>query len=667
MAGYDWYSNGPGEDPTWEYLDDNGIPTTPPVFVADPNAPNTADPNAGADATVNRTLPAWYETLGQDAKNLLKATFSKPDGSIDWNKALGAGGAAAGSLYGMLNNKPATPTGYQGGIPSLVATRQQAAPPASQPTPHAYGAPAMGQRYFTDTQYTKAGDAPALAAAQTAATNQAAALNNPAVAAAQAAAAQTAANTVGTGTNNTTNTVQAAHGGLMGLAAGGQAGHPRYLQGSTDGMADKLPASIDGQRPAKLSHGEFVVPADVVSHLGNGNSDAGAQHLYSMMDRVRKARTGTKKQGKEINPAKFTGGLAASKYAEGGVIGFDGTTGSTVPAGTTGTESNLSNWAGPYVTNMLGQGAALANQPYQAYQGQLTAGSSPLQDQAFNSASSLTTPSSIGTAATNANNASSALNTAAATGYDTAGTNVNTGIFGSAQAQQYMNPYLQQSLNPQIAEARRQSQITQTGNDAKATQAGAFGGSRQALMNTETQRNLGDNLANITGKGYDTAYQNAQQQFNADQQRQLQASQSNMQNAQFGAQYGLNASTAGATAAQTAAGIGQMQNNIDLGNMNAQAAQGATQRGIESDSLNAQQAAFNAERDNPYKMVQYQQSLLQGLPLAAQSYSVTQPSGVQAGISGAGSAIDLLTKLGLYTPQTAAATTGTTTGTGTTP
>lgn len=93
--------------------------------------------------------------------------------------------------------------------------------------------------------------------------------------------------------------VPAAQGGLMNLAKG------RYLNGATDGMADKIPANIEGSQPAALSHGEFVVPADVVSHLGNGNSEAGAQRLYDMMDRIRKARTGTTKQGKQINPDKF--------------------------------------------------------------------------------------------------------------------------------------------------------------------------------------------------------------------------------------------------------------------------------------------------------------------------------------------------------------------------
>jgi hypothetical protein len=93
------------------------------------------------------------------------------------------------------------------------------------------------------------------------------------------------------------------------LAQGGNVSAPQsrgyYLGGQTDGMADQIPATIEGRQPAALSDGEFVVPADIVSHLGNGNSDAGAKQLYSMMDRVRQARTGTKDQGRKINPNKF--------------------------------------------------------------------------------------------------------------------------------------------------------------------------------------------------------------------------------------------------------------------------------------------------------------------------------------------------------------------------
>jgi len=75
-----------------------------------------------------------------------------------------------------------------------------------------------------------------------------------------------------------------------------------YLGGPTDGMRDDVPATVDGEAPVRLSDGEFVIPADVVSHLGNGNSEAGAQSLYEMMDRVRKARTGEARQSPAINP-----------------------------------------------------------------------------------------------------------------------------------------------------------------------------------------------------------------------------------------------------------------------------------------------------------------------------------------------------------------------------
>jgi hypothetical protein len=89
---------------------------------------------------------------------------------------------------------------------------------------------------------------------------------------------------------------------LYGMKSGGQA---RYLNGPGDGMSDSIPAVIADQKPARLADGEFVIPADVVSHLGNGSSKAGAKQLYAMMDRVRQARTGNKQQGKEIIPAKY--------------------------------------------------------------------------------------------------------------------------------------------------------------------------------------------------------------------------------------------------------------------------------------------------------------------------------------------------------------------------
>jgi hypothetical protein len=644
----------PTYDPFYEYIPPQEE-WTPPTGLPPANTPTGID-NEGGDLTGG--IGGWWNGLTTAVKNtfLKKDASGRPiQGEYDIGKILTAGGGALGGLAGLMGaNKPTTtPSGYQGGIPQLTAVRT--ALPQPTRTPYT-GQPAMGRRYFTDTQY--------VAPAQAAATSQSQATQANAISQQQAERDQglaklnkqmqqpprggfpalnritsegvlpnqtpstqnfnqdfssfgfdkglvdylnqqrTASETDGgvnysydpntkmfmggtRGNPNITKSlaemqaaaqpVQAAQGGLM--AAKGT-----YLRGSTDGMADELNTSIEGKQPAKLSHGEFVVPADVVSHLGNGNSDAGAKKLYQMMDRIRVARTGTKKQGKEINPDKFMPGGKVG-YAEGGIAKFvAGGPTSNVPSGTalagglTGSESSLSNWAGPYVTNMLAQGQALANQPYQAYTGQLTAGTSPLQQQAFQGAAGLATPTNMG-------------------GF------TPQSFTGQGTAQQYMNPYLQQALDPQLAEARRQSQITQTQNAGKLTGAGAYGGGRQAIMDAETQRNLATNLANITGQGYSTAYDKAMQQFNVEQQAAQQAQ--NLTN-----QYGLNV-------------LGQ------------QAGLGQVQRGIESEAVAADRNQFEEERLNPYKMVQFQSSLLSGLPLAAQTYNTAQPSWLQSLGSGA--------------------------------
>jgi hypothetical protein len=94
-----------------------------------------------------------------------------------------------------------------------------------------------------------------------------------------------------------------ARGGIADL--GGYSDGGRMLKGPGDGMSDSIPATISNKQPARLADGEFVVPADVVSHLGNGSTDAGAKQLYKMMDKVRVARTGKKMQGRQINPRKY--------------------------------------------------------------------------------------------------------------------------------------------------------------------------------------------------------------------------------------------------------------------------------------------------------------------------------------------------------------------------
>ena len=106
-----------------------------------------------------------------------------------------------------------------------------------------------------------------------------------------------------TGVNPMTGEMQFAGGGIANL--GGYSDGGRMLKGPGDGMSDNIPATIAGKQPARLANEEFVIPADVVSHLGNGSSEAGAKQLYKMMDRVRQARTGKKAQGKQIKADKY--------------------------------------------------------------------------------------------------------------------------------------------------------------------------------------------------------------------------------------------------------------------------------------------------------------------------------------------------------------------------
>jgi len=372
----------------------------------------------------------------------------------------------------------------------------------------------------------------------------------------------------------------------VGYAAGGMA-KGRYLQGETDGMADKLPAQIGNNQPAALSHGEFVIPADVVSHMGNGNSDAGAKKLYQMMDRIRMARTGTKKQGKKINPDKFMlGGLASSEYASGGSVKHFLTGGSTTaPANTTGVESNLSNWAGDYVTNMLGQGQALANSPYQAYTGPLTAGQSALQTKVSTGLQGINFPGNLGKSFTGTD--------APTIGAD------GKPVGGGGIASQYMNPYLESVLNPQLDELQRRSKMNLQPDMAKLTQAGGFGGSRQALMMGESGRNLLQEQNKTVGQGYSNAFDKGMQQFNTEQ--------------------------------------GQAKTLVDM-----MSGVGATDRAIDAEGIAADKTQFEEARANPYKMVQFQQSLLSGLPLAAQSYNIADQSSLQKAAAGATTVADLI-------------------------
>lgn len=555
-------------------------------------------------------ITGFISKYGGKAYDALKGTFVK-NGEVDW-AALGTAGMG---LYNLTQDGDTG--GYNKPVPKMDLVREQV------PYDNTNRRPGEdGRQYFTDSRFTPQGDTAAKDAALQASLAQRTGL----VAAAPQYAAPAEnpyAGKIPTSFSDQRVVPQTETSGLPAvptreetdmqnqqrtvtpMAQGGIADAGRYLQGDTDGMADEIPSSIDGEQPAALSHGEFVIPADVVSHLGNGNSDAGAEKLYEMMDRIRKARTGTTEQGKEINADEFTMGGLANAYAGGGPVqGFEvggdvvsptataATGAGGVPLDTSKT-STLSPWVGDYVTDALGQGSALANAPYQAYEGPLTAGASNLQQQAFAGASDI------------------------ATAGFTPGE--FSGGFGVDQAAQYMNPYLQASLDPQLKELQRQSDIARLDDASRLTKAGAFGGSRQAIMESEGRRNLLDKQAGLIGSGYKSAYDTGLGQFNKERE-------SEEASRQFGANFGLK--------------------TVDqLANM------GAVERGITNEGLAADKKQFEEERDFAYKMPQYQLGLLQGLPIGSNTTAVNQDaiSKLSTDVSGLAALYQTLANLGVKT------------------
>lgn len=277
-----------------------------------------------------------------------------------------------------------------------------------------------------------------------------------------------------------------------------------------------------------------------------------------------------------------------------------GTGASALPAAGGSSSSTLSEWAGPYVTNMLGRAQALADRPYETYQGPLTAGTSALQSKYFQGLGNLTFPSQLGGSFTSGT--APTLPTASATG-----TTSPTAAQPAGVAAQYMNPYLQAVLNPQLNELNRQAQIQQQQNAGRLAQAGAYGGGRQAIMDAELQRNLMDQMSKTIGTGYSNAFDAARQQFNVEQGQ---------------------AKTLADTIAQA----------------------GAQQRAIEQEGVTADLNEFLQQRDYPLKQTQFLQSMLQGLPISTVTNTPAQMSKLgelSATVGGLGSLITSLKNLGV--------------------
>ena len=279
--------------------------------------------------------------------------------------------------------------------------------------------------------------------------------------------------------------------------------------------------------------------------------------------------------------------------------------GSGSPMSGAANSQTLSDWAGPYVTDMLGKAQAISETPYQVYQGPMTAGESGLQTKMFQGLGNLAFPGNLGQSFSSST-APTLPSVTAGGGISGAGTGP-TGI-----AANYMNPYLQAVLDPQLAELRRQNDITNMNTNAKMTGSGAFGGSRQAIQNAENDRNMMMEMNKTVGQGYSNAYDRAMGQFNTEQ--------------------------------------GQAKT---LADMIGQA--GAQQRGIEQEGITADLNEFNAQRDYPMKQTQYLQSMLQGLPISTVSNIPQAQTGAQQLFGTAGDVTALLTKLGVI-PETKATT-----------
>lgn len=276
---------------------------------------------------------------------------------------------------------------------------------------------------------------------------------------------------------------------------------------------------------------------------------------------------------------------------------------------TAGSTSSLSPYIGPYVTDMLGKAEAFAELPYESYTGKLSAGPSDLQTKAFQGVGSLTVPQNIQTAGTQAKQ-----------------------IYGAAQQymptvgnfQSYMNPYLEAVLEPQRREASRQAEIARVQQAGRLSQAGAYGGSRQAIMEAEGQRNLQTLLGDITGKGYAGAFDAAQRQRQADIDAGLR---------------GISAQTA---ATQALSGIGGQEAQYGLANLQELARQGMTQRDIEQADISAKFNEFMREQKYPQQQLEFQRNMISGLPIAAASFYQPAPSAFQSTAGGAMTALEVL-------------------------
>jgi hypothetical protein len=304
-------------------------------------------------------------------------------------------------------------------------------------------------------------------------------------------------------------------------------------------------------------------------------------------------------------------------------------------------QSTLSPNFSQYVYNMLGKAEGLANLPYQEYTGQRFAGPSALQEQAFKGIGSLGTPGQFGTATQFATQAGQ---TAGQINYAPAGITTGLGPVGTVQS--YMNPYMSAVTDIQAREARRQADIARTAEQARLAQAGAYGGSRQAIMEAERQRNLGQQIGDITEKGLQSAFDRATQQRLQEAGLGLEAQRASEQSRQFGAGLGIQGLGQQLQAASTLGSLGTQEFGTGLRGLETQLSAGETQRKLVQEPLDFGYQQFQESMKYPYQQSTFLQSMLQGLPLTARPYE-SGASGMTSALQGGLSTLALLKALGI--------------------
>jgi len=291
-------------------------------------------------------------------------------------------------------------------------------------------------------------------------------------------------------------------------------------------------------------------------------------------------------------------------------------------------QTNIPEYARPYVETMLGTAQqqiynyekdADGNMvpttmkgytPFNQDPSKYFAGFSPMQEQAFSGAANLRAAPQL----------AGATGIAAEAGLRGLDARYNNGQFGAntfdqGAAQQYMNPYMQSVVDMQQQDAQRQANIATTGRNAQAVGAGAFGGSRQAIMDAEAARNLASQKGSIQATGLQNAYGQAQQQFNTDQARQQQAQQMSEQSRQYGAGLGMQGLQTALQGAGALGQLGQTQYGQQVGNINLQNQMGAQQQQAQQNILNQQIQNYATAQQYPMLQLGNMSNLLRGLPM----------------------------------------------------